>query len=140
MSLEIRLALALTVCFSAASRRCAAEPADAQQHSERRTGLVRIDGHSLTDDQGPFLGLGASYFTALWRSKHDRARLEADLEFLSRQGFNYYRMLSMVGHHPAWENRQIAPAPFTDRDGNRVAAMEDYWSLFGELVDLAYDR
>ncbi len=30
-----------------------------------RSGRVRIEGHSLVDDGGPFLGLGASYFTAL---------------------------------------------------------------------------
>src|SRR5687768_5841845 len=41
-----------------------------------RRGRVRIDGHSFADDRGPFLGLGVSYFTALWRCKHDRARLE----------------------------------------------------------------
>ena len=53
--------------------------------------------HSFADDNGPFLGLGVSYFTALWRCKHDRPRLEKDLAFLAKQGFNYYRMLSMVG-------------------------------------------
>src|SRR5688572_2799423 len=67
-----------------------------------RAGLVRLQGHSLVDDGGPFLGLGASYFTALWRARHDRPRLEADLAFLSRHGFNYFRMLSMVGWNAAW--------------------------------------
>src|SRR5688500_14498998 len=72
----------------------------------RRAGRVRVDGHALADDGGHFLALGVSYFTALWRCKNDRARLEADLSFLSRQGFNYYRMLSMVGHHPGWDGRE----------------------------------
>ena len=105
-----------------------------------RAGRVRVDGHALADDKGPFLGLGASYFTALWRCKHDRPRLEADLAFLSRHGFNYYRMLSMVGHHPAWNEREIAPVAFTRRDGKRVDAWPDYWEQLGQLVDLAYDR
>ena len=106
----------------------------------RRTGRVRVEGYSLTDDQGPFLGLGASYFTALWRCKHDRSRLEADLEYLSRQGFNYYRMLSMVGYHPAWDDREIAPVSFIRRDDKRVEAWSDYWQQLRELIDLAYDR
>jgi hypothetical protein len=112
----------------------------AQETGGRRTGRVRVEGHSLVDDGGPFLGLGASYFTALWRAKNDRARLEADLEFLSRNGFNYYRMLSMVGHHSAWDGLEIAPVSFTNRDGKRVEAWPDYWQQLRELVDLAYDR
>ena len=115
-------------------RRAVAQPGG------RRAGRVRVVGHSLADDDGPFLGLGVSYFTALWRCKHDRPRLEADLAFLSRQGFNYYRMLSMVGHHPAWEGREIAPVSFTNRDGKRVEAWPDYWQQLRDLIDLAYDR
>jgi hypothetical protein len=114
--------------------------ADAAQPVGMRTGRVRVEGHSLVDDGGPFLGLGASYFTALWRCKNDRARLEADLAFLSRHGFNYYRMLSMVGHHAAWDGREIAPVSFTNREGKQVAAWPDYWQRLRELVDLAYDR
>ena len=106
----------------------------------RRSGLVRVEGHGLVDDDGPFLGLGASYFTALWRCKHDRPRLESDLAFLSRQGFNYFRMLSMVGHHPGWGGREIAPVTFSNRDDKRVEAWPDYWDQFRQLIDLAYDR
>ena len=105
-----------------------------------RPGVVRIDDHCLVDRDGPFLGLGVSYFTALGRCKHDRARLDSDLAFLAKQGFNYYRMLSMVGHHPAWDGREIAPVAFTRRDGKRVEAWPDYWERFRELVDVAYDR
>lgn len=109
--------------------------------AERRAaGRVRVDGHALADDHGPFLGLGVSYFTALWRCKHDRPRLESDLAVLSRQGFNYYRMLSMVGHHPGWAGREIAPVPFTSRAGKRVEAWPDYWRQLRDLVDIAYDR
>ena len=37
--------------------------------------VVRVNGKSLRDNRGPFLGLGASYFQALRRAKFDRARL-----------------------------------------------------------------
>jgi hypothetical protein len=106
----------------------------------RPAGPVRVVGHALVDDRGPFLGLGVSYFTALWRCRHDRPRLESDLAFLSRQGFNYYRMLSMVGWYPAWEGREIAPVAFTNRAGKRVDAWHDYWPQLRELIDLAFDR
>ena len=128
------LVLAVVVALSCPSAGAAG------RDPERRKGPVRVEGNALADDNGPFLGLGASYFTALWRCKHDRPRLEADLAFLSKQGFNYYRMLSMVGHHPAWDGREIAPAAFTRRDGKRVEAWPDYWQQFRDLVDLAYDR
>jgi hypothetical protein len=117
-----------------------ARGADVDQPVAPRSGRVRVQGYSLVDDGGPFLGLGASYFTALWRAKNDRARLEADLEFLSRCGFNYYRMLSMVGHNAAWDGLEIAPVSFVSRDGKRVEAWPDYWQQLRELVDLAYDR
>jgi hypothetical protein len=112
----------------------------ASQALRQRVGPVRIDGRALTDDNGPFLGLGVSYFTALWRCKHDRPRLEADLAFLSRQGFNYFRMLSMVGYHPAWDGREIAPVSFENRNGKRVEAWPDYWQQLRQLIDLAYDQ
>lgn len=126
----------------------ASNAADIGQRGERevpartvpRSGIVRVVGHGLVDDQGPFLGLGVSYFTALWRFRHDRQRLEDDLQFLSAQGFNYYRMLSMVGWYAAWERREIAPVAFTSRTGKRVAQWDDYWRQLGGLIDLAYDR
>ena len=118
----------------------AAPESGAAQDQSRRAGPVRVEGHALRDDGGPFLGLGVSYFTALWRCRHDRARLDGDLAFLSKQGFNYFRMLSMVGHHPGWDGREIAPMAFTRRDGKRVEAWPDYWERFRELVDVAYDR
>src|SRR5687767_14543994 len=134
------LVLAFATCFPAspAAGQEIKSPGDASP--ARRAGRVRVDGRALADDGGHFLGLGVSYFTALWRCKHDRARLEADLSFLSRQGFNYYRMLSMVGHHRGWDGREIAPVSFTRRDGKRVEAWPDYWEQLRQLIDLAYDR
>ena len=101
---------------------------------------VRVIDHSLVHRGRPFLGLGVSYFTALHRCRHDPARLESDLAFLSAQGFGYYRMLSMVGWYPAWAGREIAPVAFTGRDGRLVQAWPDYWEQLARLVDLAYDR
>jgi hypothetical protein len=107
---------------------------------KRRRGRVRLLNHSLVDDSGPFLGLGASYFSALHRCKYDHERLKADLDFLSRQGFNYIRILSMVGWNEAWEGREIAPISFANRKGEEISAWSDYWSQLGRLIDLAYDR
>ncbi len=105
-----------------------------------RRGIVRVEERSLVDEEGPLLGLGVSYFTALHRCRHDRDRLERDLEYLAACGFNYTRMLSMVGWYGAWEGREIAPVGFTNRDGKEIAGWPDYWSQLGELIDLAYDR
>lgn len=115
-------------------------PARSAREQPARRGPVQVVGHALVDDGGPFLGLGVSYFTALWRFRNDPRRLESDLSFLSRQGFNYYRMLSMVGWNAAWDGLEIAPVSFTSRAGKRVEAWPDYWRDLGGLIDLAYDR
>lgn len=94
----------------------------------------------MVDDEGAFLGLGVSYFTALRRFRHDRAGCERDLAFLAGQGFRYYRMLSMVGWFEAWRGREIAPVPFHNRAGERVEAWPDYGEALAGLVDLSYDR
>lgn len=96
-------------------------------------GPVRLCGHSLCDSNGPFLGLGVSYFQALRHAKHDRARLKSNLAFLASNGFNYIRVLSMVG----WDGLEIAPVTFTNRTGRRVEAWPDYWQQFRDLLDLA---
>lgn len=106
----------------------------------RRTGRVRLNDHALVDDQGAFLGLGASYFAALWRYRNDRGRLERDLAFLAQQGFRYTRVLSMVGWHPAWTGLEVAPVGFVNRAGRPIAAWPDYWQALAGLVDLSYDR
>lgn len=122
------------------SSRAQQPPQKPRPPSSHRTGPVRVVGHSLVDRHGPFLGLGVSYFSALWRCRSDPARLESDLQFLSRQGFNYYRMLAMVGWNPAWKGREIAPVAFTTHDGRHIAAWPDYWKQMRRLIDLAYDR
>src|SRR5687767_2067738 len=72
-----RSIVAVAVVASLLGRALAAEAAEGpdDQGRARRAGRVRVEGHSLVDDKGPFLGLGASYFTALWRARHDRPRL-----------------------------------------------------------------
>lgn len=131
------------VSSTGASVKAVERPVDADRSEKTqgpRAGRVRIEGHSLADDGGRFLGLGVSYFTSLWRCKYERPRLEADLEFLSRQGFNYYRMFSMVGYNPGWRGREIAPVSFSGRDGQRVDAWPDHWQQMRALIDLAFDR
>jgi hypothetical protein len=118
----------------------AAELVAREQALPKRTGSVRVMDHTLADNEGPFLALGVSYFTALWRCRNDRERLESDLRFLSEQGFNYYRMLSMVGWNRAWDGLEIAPVTFTNRAGKRVEAWPGYWKQLTELIDLGYDR
>ncbi len=103
-------------------------------------GPVQVMGNSLADSAGPFLGLGASYMTALRRSKFDRPRLESDLDFLARQGFNYVRVLSMVGWNASWEGLEIAPVSFSNQRGHPVAAWPDYWEQFRDLIDLVASR
>ncbi len=94
--------------------------------------MVRLNGHSFTDDSGPFLGLGVSYFQALRDAKYDRARLTSNLGFLAAKGFNCVRVLSMVN----WDGLEIAPVTFTNRAGHGVQAWPDYWQQFRDLLDL----
>jgi hypothetical protein len=93
--------------------------------------LVRLQGQSLWDNRGPFLGLGVSYFQALRHARHDRARLNRNLGLFAAQGFNYVRVLSMV----SWDGLEIAPVTFTNRAGRVTAAWPDYWQQFGDLLD-----
>ena len=94
--------------------------------------IVHLAGKSLCDNNGPFLGLGVSYFQALRRAKYDRARLSSDLALLSAKGFNYVRILSMVN----WDGLEIAPVSFTNSAGKPVKAWPDYWQQFHDLIDL----
>jgi hypothetical protein len=143
LSIAVSAALAAGACGSdsaKASRLTVSISADRAAAPRRPVGRVRLRDHVLVDDRGPFLGLGASYFTALWRCRHDRPRLESDLAFLSSQGFSYIRVLSMVGWYEAWQGLEIAPVAFTARSGRRVDAWPDYWQQLRDLVDTAYDR
>ena len=94
--------------------------------------LVYLAGKSLCDNDGPFLGLGASYFQALRWAKFDRSRLNSDLTLLAAKGFNYVRILSMVN----WDGLEIAPVSFTNSAGHPVGGWPDYWQQFRDLLDL----
>lgn len=97
---------------------------------------VRVVGSSLADNNGPFLGLGATYMQALRRCKYDRTRYQSDLAALAAKGFNYIRILSMVG----WDGKEIAPLSFTNGAGHYVPAWTDYWQQFRDMIDIAYDQ
>jgi hypothetical protein len=107
---------------------------------QRRTGNIGLEGHSLRDKGGAFLGLGATYFSALWRVRLDRARYRSDLEHLSRCGFIYTRTLSMVGWYPAWEGKEIAPVAFKNKNAKAVERWEDYAQQLADMIDIAFDE
>lgn len=102
--------------------------------------LVRLEGNTLADAGGPFLGLGASYFSALRLCRSDRARLRSDLDFLRSQGFRFVRVLSMVGWNSSWQGLEIAPVSFQSQNGTPVAAWPDYWQQFRDLIDIVDER
>lgn len=95
--------------------------------------LVRLQGNSLGDNSGPFLGLGVSYFQALRDARYDRPRLSHNLSLLASRGFNFVRVLGMV----SWDGLEIAPVTFTNRFGREVPGWPDYWEQFRDLLDLA---
>ncbi len=92
-----------------------------------RRGLVRLEGRALRDDDGFFLGHGATLFWAVWGYQHDRARLEQNLQWLAdTRAIDYIRALGTVGGR-YWEDRTIDP---------RVPG---YDAALAGLTDLAYD-
>lgn len=104
--------------------------AAAETPTNRRAGPVRLDGRSLADDGGRFNALGASLFYGAWAYKHDRARLQRNLAKLSRSGFDYVRVLGVVGDAKApdsWDGRE---SDWRD---------PDYRKSIAGLTDLAYD-
>lgn len=99
------------------------------------TGLVTVSGYGLSDNQGPFLALGATYFLALRQEKYEETQLNDNLSFLSEQGFDFIRVLSMVGSPPAWSGKEILPPLTTLPSGG----WSDYWAQYRQLVDRVYD-
>jgi hypothetical protein len=90
-----------------------------------RRGLVKLEGRVFADDGGPYLAVGASLFWAAWGYRHDRQRLEQNLEFLANHGVDYIRVLGVVGPR-GWSNRTVSAAD----------PLESTWA---GLTDLAYD-
>ena len=103
-----------------------------------RGGIVRASGRVFTDDQGPFLALGATLFWGLWGFEHDRARLGKNLEAIARGGFDYIRVLAVVGPQ-GWSDRTVDPR--NEHWADHVAAFTDWaydehalrvqWTVFG---------
>jgi hypothetical protein len=126
---------------------------DGQTRAPRR-GVVRGDGRAFVDDGGPFLARGSSLFWALWAYQHDRERLGRNLATLRDWGFDYIRVLGVVGapgDRPgpvcgpgvegcdSWRDRRLDPGA-ADYAQN-VAGLTDWayreyglrvqWSIFG---------
>ena len=93
------------------------------------TGPVGLLGGSLTDDGGPFHALGATLMWGAWGFRHDKARLEQNLAWLRDRGFDYIRVLGVVGDPNAedyWDGREV--------DWH----WPDYADVIAGLTDLAY--
>lgn len=101
------------------------------------SGRVRVVGSSLVDDNGAFLGLGATYMTALWQVKNSRAQLESDLALFRAHGFNYVRVLGQVGGM-YWSGLDIAPVDQRNEDGTIVPAWPDYEQQLRDLLDVVW--
>ncbi len=96
-----------------------------------RPGLVRLSGNCLEDDAGRFNALGATLMWGTWGYKYDRPRLDAALDTLARAGFDYIRVLGVVGD-------TTRPGDYWD---GREADMRwpDYQQVIAGLTDHAYD-
>lgn len=69
-----------------------------------RSGRVRLDGRAMTDDGGPWLALGASYFPLLWLVRRDRDRLISNLTWLKARGVDFIRSFGDVSG-VTWSDR-----------------------------------
>ena len=105
------------------------EAMDARQGALRKPprGPVGVEGRAVRDADGPFNALGSTLFWGAWGYKSDRARLERNLQALSRTGVDYVRVLGSVGG-ASWADRETDP-----RWG-------DYDAVIAGLTDLTYDR
>lgn len=107
---------------------------------ESKPEVVTIKGYSLSYRGKEFLGLGTSYMSALRHCRQDYPLFCKNLGIISKGGFNYIRVLSMVGWYPAWEGNEIAPITFTNKNGKQVTAWKDYDTQFEKMIDTAYDK
>ena len=103
---------------------CEAPPA-------QRHGPVRLDDGVLVDDDGPFNALGTTLMWGAWAYKFDRPRLDTNLAAIADAGFDYVRLLGVVGdpdNPDYWDGREID------------WRWPDYAEVIAGLTDLAYDR
>lgn len=73
-----------------------------------RTGRVRTSVRAFADDGGAWNPVGASLFWALWGERNDPDRLDRNLAYIARRGFDFVRILGMVGS-ASWSDRVIGP-------------------------------
>ncbi|HOX43119.1 MAG TPA: NBR1-Ig-like domain-containing protein [Myxococcota bacterium] len=111
------------------------EPADPD---DPPLGPTRVVSNSLVDDNGAFLGLGATYMSALWQARNNRALLQSDLAFLAARGFNYIRVLAQVGGCEYWGGLEIVPVAQLDGCEGELAPWPDYAEQLDALLDLAF--
>src|SRR5262245_38518869 len=113
--------------------------ADQTNASSTRRGIVRLADQVFIDDNGPFLGVGATLFWAGWGYQHDRARLEQNLDFLAKHGVDYIRVLGVVGPR-GWPDRTVAARSLLE--GDAIQGLTDLvyskgmrveWTIFGGL-------
>ncbi|HMV66506.1 MAG TPA: NBR1-Ig-like domain-containing protein [Myxococcota bacterium] len=96
-------------------------------------GLVRLVDRAVLDESGPFNGLGTTLFWAPWAYRHDRARLEQNLQFIADAGVDYIRVLGSVGSDAPWPADSWDDRPIDPR-------WPDYDAVIAGLTDLAWDR
>jgi hypothetical protein len=89
----------------------------------RRRGVVGLAGRSFRDEAGTFYPLGATLFWAARGWRFERDRVQQNIAFLAKHGYDYFRMLGEVG----WKNNDIDPR------------WPDYRQIMGELIDWTYD-
>ena len=98
----------------------------------KRTGKVRLDNRSLADDQGPFNAVGFTLMSGLRLYKFNKAQLETEFTKASAAGYDFMRMLSMVGAPSYWTGREIDPDMTIDK------SWTDYDAQLAGYLDYAY--
>ncbi|MDO8587370.1 MAG: hypothetical protein Q7T82_10045 [Armatimonadota bacterium] len=98
-----------------------------------RRGRVVVSNSCLQDDGGKFLALGFTHMRAMHRCRGDKLRYQHDLCDMASKGFNYQRILSMVG----WDGLEIAPVT---NEAASIWQWEDYQQQFKDAIDIAYDN
>lgn len=102
--------------------------------STKRFGLVRqVGDHAIEDDDGRFVAIGATFFSAVYLERHDPQRLEEELTFIKSAGrgaVDYLRILGALGGDcdDYWREIRINP---TD---------SEYREFLGRTIDRIYDR
>ena len=88
----------------------------------QRTGLVRMDGRAIVDDQGRYRPVVLTFFWGLHGWKFERDRIHQHYAWMRTQPVDEVRLLCEVN----WPDRPIDPN------------WPDYQQLLGELMDATY--